>query len=181
MDSCRIEIFYSYSHRDTKLRDELEKHLSILKRQGHIEAWHDRQISAGREWAGDIDKKLNSADLILLLISADFLASDYCYDIEMKRAMERYENGEALVIPIILRPVDWRGGVFGKLQALPTDAKPVTDWRNRDRAFENIARGIRNQVERLRLSPLPDVRSTRSTDTTQASGSASDQIAGTGQ
>lgn len=149
MASKPLEVFYSYSHRDERLRDELDKHLSILKRQNVIKGWHDRKIGAGKEWAGQIDGHLNDADIILLLISADFLASDYCYDVEMERAMQRHEMGQALIIPIILRPVDWKEGVFGKLQALPIDAKPVTSWGNRDRAFENIARGIREAVEKL--------------------------------
>jgi formylglycine-generating enzyme required for sulfatase activity len=144
-----IEVFFSYSHKDVELRDELEKHLSILKRQGVIESWHDRRIGAGREWKGDIDKHLNTADVILLLISADFLASDYCYDVEMERAMERHEAGEARVIPVILRPVDWKGAPFGKLQALPRDAKPVTEWPNHDKALLDVARGIRAAVKEL--------------------------------
>jgi len=148
-----IEVFYSYSHKDEELRDELEKHLSILRRQRVITGWHDRKIAAGREWAGEIDQHLNTAKVILLLISADFLASDYCYDVEMKRAMERHDNGEAQVIPVILRKVDWRGSLFGKLQALPTDAKPVTSWSNRDEAFANIAMGIRKAIEDLHKAP----------------------------
>lgn len=146
---AKSKVFFSYSHKDEELRDELEKHLSILKRQGVIAGWHDRKIGVGREWADEIDKHLNTADVILLLISADFMASDYCYDIEMKRALERHEAGEARVIPVILRPVDWRGAPFGKLQALPTDAQPVTKWSNRDEAFKNVAQGIRVAVKEL--------------------------------
>lgn len=108
-----------------------------------IKAWHDREISAGTEWANAIDENLNAADVILLLVSANFLASDYCYDIELKRAMERHEAGEARVIPIILKPVDWSGATFGKLQALPKNAKPITQWSDRDEAFLNVAQGIR--------------------------------------
>ncbi|MFB2897870.1 toll/interleukin-1 receptor domain-containing protein [Aerosakkonemataceae cyanobacterium BLCC-F50] len=141
-----IEVFFSYSHRDEALRDELAKHLSIMRRQGIIDAWYDRAISAGSEWAGEIDAHLNSAQIILLLISADFLASDYCYDIELKRAMERHEAGEACVIPIILKPVDWHGASFGKLQALPKNAQPITTWSDRDEAFLNVAQGIRKVV-----------------------------------
>src|SRR5438128_1377433 len=99
-----IEVFFSYSHKDEELRDEMANHLSILKRQGVITDWHDRRITAGDEWAGQIDEHLNSAHLILLLISADFIASDYCYDLELTRAMERHEAREACVIPVILRP-----------------------------------------------------------------------------
>jgi predicted RecA/RadA family phage recombinase len=152
-----IEVFFSYSHKDEELRDELEKHLSILRRQGVITGWHDRRIGAGKEWEGEIDEHLNTADVILLLISADFLASDYCYDKEMRRALERHDAGEARVIPVILRPVDWEGASFGKLQALPKDAKPVTDWPNRDKAFLDIARGIRTAVEELAGPSAPEV------------------------
>ena len=110
---------------------------------GLIGSWHDRQISAGTEWANVIDDNLNIADVILLLISVDFLASDYCYDIELKRAMERHEAGEARVIPIVLKLVDWGNAPFGKLQALPKNAKPVMKWDDRDEAFLNISQGLR--------------------------------------
>jgi hypothetical protein len=144
-----IEVFFSYSHKDEDLCVELVKHLSILKRQGVIQDWHDRKIGAGKEWEGEIDTHLNTAGVILLLISSDFLASDYCYDKEMNRALERHEAGEACVIPIILRPVDWEGAPFGKLQALPKDAKPVTSWPDQDQAFLNVAQGIRAAVKEL--------------------------------
>jgi hypothetical protein len=149
-----IEVFYSYSHKDEDLRDELEKHLSILKHQGVIQSWHDRRIGAGREWASEIDTHLNTAHVILLLISADFLASDYCYEVEMKQAMGRHEAEEARVIPVILRPCDWRGAPFGKLQALPKDAKPVTSWPDPDEAFLNIAQGIRAAAEGIKPARL---------------------------
>ncbi len=144
-----IEVFFSYAHEDEKLRDELAKHLKLLQRQGVIKAWHDREISAGTEWAGEIDEHLNTAQIILLLISADFLASDYCYDIELIRAMERHVAGKARVIPVMLRKVDWKGAPFEKLQALPKDALPVASWSNIDEAFTNVAEGIRNTVKEL--------------------------------
>ena len=112
-----IEVFYSYAHEDAPLRDELEKHLSILQRQQLISSWHDRQIGAGTDWAQAIDTHLETASLILLLISSDFLSSDYCYSIEMKRALERHEKGEAYVIPIILEYVYWQVEPLSKLQA----------------------------------------------------------------
>jgi proteasome lid subunit RPN8/RPN11 len=142
-----IKVIFSYSHRDELLRDELAKHLSLLKWQGTITEWHDRRITAGQEWAGDIDAHLESAQLILLLISADFLASAYCYSTEMTRAMERHEQGEARVIPIILRDVDWEDAPFAKLQALPKDAKAITSWHNTDEAFADVARGIRRAIK----------------------------------
>ena len=148
-----VKLFYSYSHKDEDLREELVKHLAILKRQGVLEAWHDRDIDAGAEWANEIDEHLNEAQIILLLISSDFLASDYCYDIEMKRAMERHDANESVVIPIILRSCVWQGAPFGKLQGFPKDTKPVDAWPNPDRAFTNIAQGIRKVVEKLAQNP----------------------------
>ena len=148
-----IKLFFSYSHKDEDLRNEMVKHLSILKRQGVLEAWHDRNIDAGTEWASEIDERLNEAQIILLLISSDFMASDYCYDIEMKRAMERHDANEAVVIPIIMRSCDWKGAPFGKIQGLPKDMKPVMDWQNRDQAFTNVAQGIRKVAERLAANP----------------------------
>jgi hypothetical protein len=144
-----IEVFFSYSHKDEGLRDELSNHLSVLKHQKVISDWHDRKITAGDEWKGVIDERLDSAHVILLLISSDFLASDYCYDIEMTRALERHDKEEAIIVPIILRDCDWNGAPFGKLQALPKDCKPITSWANRDEAFKNVALGIRVVVEKI--------------------------------
>ena len=143
MTAAPLHVFISYSHRDEKLREDLGTHLSTLQWQGVIHSWHDRRITAGSEWAGAIDASLNTADIILLLISANFLASDYCNDIELKRALERHERGEARVIPIILKPSDWATTSLGGLQALPTNAKAVTTWSNRDQAFLEITQGIR--------------------------------------
>jgi hypothetical protein len=148
-----IEVFFSYAHEDEVLRNELAKHLRLLERQAIIAGWHDRQITAGREWAGAIDAHLQSAQIILLLVSADFLASDYCYDIEMQQAMTRHEAGEARVIPVIMRPVDWHSAPFGKLQALPKDGRAVTNWPNHDDAFLDIARGIRAVAEEMAQNP----------------------------
>lgn len=148
-----IEIFFCYAHEDEALKQRLEKQLKVLKRQGIIHMWHDRLISAGQEWEREIDRHLNTSQIILLLISPHFLDSDYCYGREMKRAMERHERGEARVIPIILSPVYWQGTPLGKLQALPTNAKPVIAWRNRDIAFFDVAEGIRKTVEELAGKP----------------------------
>jgi len=153
-----IEVFYSYSHRDEAMREELERHLSILKRTGAITAWHDRKIGAGGEWDGQIATHLESARVILLLISADFLASDYCWDNELERALARHQAGTARVIPIILHPVDWEGAPFSKLQALPTDARPVSTWPNRAEAFADIAKGIRAAVRELAAAATGPLR-----------------------
>lgn len=145
-----IEVFFSYAHEDEKLRDELAKHLKLLERQKVIKAWYDRDITAGEEWRHTVEQQLNTAQVILLLVSADFLASDFCWSVELQRAMEQHEAGEARVIPIILREVDWYSAPFGKLQALPKNAEPVVNWANLDQAFTDIAIGIRNVVESLR-------------------------------
>ena len=144
-----IEVFCSYADEDEPLLNELLKHLGTLKRLGVIRDWHDRKVTAGSDWKGQIDGHLDSAEVILLLVSANFLASAYCYDIEMKRALERHEAGTARVIPVILRPSDWFTAPFGKLQALPRDGKPVTSWKNRDEAFADVARGIREAASNL--------------------------------
>jgi tetratricopeptide (TPR) repeat protein len=149
MPSSAIRLFYSYSHKDQKLRQELEKHLSILRRQGVIAQWHDQQIDAGENWRDAIDAHLRDAQIILLLISPDFLASSFCYDVEVRTALTQLQAERARVIPIILRPTDWGETPFSDLQALPKDAKPVTLWSNRDAAFLNIARGIREVAEEL--------------------------------
>jgi hypothetical protein len=155
-----VELFFSYSHKDRALREELERHLSSLKRQGIISVWHDRQITAGSEWAGAIDAHINSARVILLLISADFVSSDYCYDIEMRRALARHTEGAARVIPVLLRDVDWRGTPFSHLQAVPAGGLPVTSWENQDEAFANVARAIREAVGELTAKrPAADITS----------------------
>jgi len=153
-----IELFCAYSHRDEILRDELEKHLTSSSRRGLISVWHDRQITGGTEWDGEIDEQLNRADIILLLISADFIASDYCYEEEMTRAIERHDQGEARVVPIILRPCVWDDAPFAKLQGLPRDMIPVTKCASQDEALSDIAVGIRKVAEELRkLPPKPTI------------------------
>ncbi|MDM8547890.1 toll/interleukin-1 receptor domain-containing protein [Candidatus Venteria ishoeyi] len=144
-----VSLFYSYSHEDEAYRQYLEKHLKLLQRMGIIRVWHDRMIEAGMLWETDIKQQLESAQIILLLISPDFLFSDYCYDIEMKRALQRHHAGTARVVPIALRPVDSTDAPFMVLQGLPTGFKPVTEWANQDRAFVNIAQGIRQLARQI--------------------------------
>lgn len=138
-----IEVFFSYSHRDEATRDELETHMAMLKRQAVISAWHDRRIVAGSELDGEINVNLERAGVILLLVSPYFLASNYCYDVEMRRAMERHAAGEARVIPIIVDPCDWHVAPFGKLLALPEDGKPISKFPNMHDAFLQITKEIR--------------------------------------
>lgn len=144
----------SYSHKDEELRDELETHLSMLKRKGLISTWHDRKILPGDDFKNEIDENLEDANLILLLISPYFLDSDYCFNIELKRALERHENGEARVVPIILEHCHWQIAEFSKLQALPEDGRPVTAFPNQHEAFTEIAKGIRKAVKETQSKSL---------------------------
>jgi internalin A len=145
-----VKLFYSYSHKDESLRNELETHLKILHRQGLIEPWHDREIEAGQDWKREISDHLEEAKVILLLISADFIASDYCYEIEMKRALELHKSEEAIVIPVVLRDLNWSRTPFSKLQALPKDGKPVTEWPSKDAAWRNVSEGIERAIRSFR-------------------------------
>jgi len=148
-------IFFSYSHDDEELRNRLEKHLALLKRQGLVEAWHDRRILAGAELDQAISVNLEAADIILLLVSADFLASEYCYSREMLLAMERQDSGSAVVIPVILKPCDWHSAPFGKLLATPKDGKAVTSWANVEEALADVAAHVRKRVENATRKGLP--------------------------
>lgn len=142
-------LFFSYSHADEALRDQLEIQLALLKRQGVIETWHDRRIVAGDELDKAIGGHVENDDIILLLVSPEFIASDYCYEKEMARAMERHNAREATVIPVILRFCEWHHAPFGKLMATPTDGKPVTSWADRDQAFLTVAQAIRIAAEKF--------------------------------
>ena len=147
-----ISLFYSYSHQDEAYRNKLETYLSTLRREQVIAEWHDRKIIPGQQWADQIDQHLETADIILLLISPDFIASDYCYEIEMNRALERQSKGLAEVVAIIIRPSDWQHSPFAHLQALPKDGKPVTTWGNEDEAYLDIALGIRKTIEAMQAN-----------------------------
>jgi internalin A len=149
-----IGLFYSYSHKDEHLRNELETHLKLLVRQQVIAPWHDRMIGAGPEWRGRISEYLEAAGIILLLVSADFINSDYCFDVEMNRALERHQAGLARVIPVIIRDVDWSSAPFGELQALPRDGNAVTLWHDRDAAWRNVAVEIKAAAEEIRQMRL---------------------------
>ena len=142
-----VDLFYSYAHEDETLRDELDGHLALLRRKGVIRPWHDRGIVPGQQWDKEIDAQLASADLILLLVSMDFLNSDYIWGKELATAIDRADRGDASVVPVLLRAVDIEDAPFAKLQGLPTDLRPVTSWPNRDEAWTDVAKGIRRTVE----------------------------------
>jgi len=144
-----LKIFYCYAHEDHLLRDKLDKHLSPLKRLGRIIDWCDREIRPGTNWEQEIDIHLNDADVILLLISPSFIASDYCYSVEMQRVIARHQTENLPVLPVILCPVHWEETILGSLQALPTGAKPITKWRRQDDAYWDIVNGITKIVKPL--------------------------------
>ncbi|HTI14803.1 MAG TPA: toll/interleukin-1 receptor domain-containing protein [Dictyobacter sp.] len=144
-----IEIFYSYAHEDKTLRGRLNTHLSMLVRNGLITSWHDQEISAGSVWDDEIHEHLRRAQIILFLVSPDFLASDYCWGVEVQEALKRHEAGEVRVIPILLESCDWQQTPFATLQILPSNARAVTMWDNRNAALTDIAQGIRRVVEEL--------------------------------
>ena len=150
-EEVHINIFFAYSREDSTLRDRLDKHLSGLKRKNYINTWYDGKIDAGKEWEKEIDSNLSKADILLLLISADFIASDYCYEVEMTKAISRHEKGDAVIIPIILNPCDWSDLPFSKIQGLPQNGKPITStyWENSEIALNEVAKSIKDIVENL--------------------------------
>ena len=142
-ETSPLRVFISYSHKDQRLLDGLRDHLAQLQREQLVQHWSDRKIQAGDDWAGQIDQNLEAANIILLLVSASFLNSNYCSDIEVRRAMDRHQKGEARLIPIILKPSDWTHTEFARLQALPDGGRPITKWSNRDEAYLSVVQGIR--------------------------------------
>jgi WD40 repeat protein len=145
-----IEVFFSYSRKDKELRDELDTHLALLKRRG-VTTWHDCQIVAGSEWEEEINRRIKTADIVLLLISSDFIASNYCYEKELPDILQRHEAREAYVIPVLLRSVSsgWKQLPFAKLQICPSGGLPVTQWKDRDAAFADVAESIEEAVNKL--------------------------------
>lgn len=144
-----IKLFYCYAREDKALRDELEKHLSNLKHQHCLTNWHDQEILAGENWEQAIDIHLSTSHLVFLLISPDFMASDYCYSKEMQKALDRHNSGNCRVLPILIRPVDCEDAPFSKLQFLPTGGEPITVWANHDLAFHNVTKGVRIAIKEL--------------------------------
>jgi len=144
-----VKIYISYARMDRLLIEDFKKHLLPLQRRGLIELLDELEVAPGGNWNVAIDKHLNEADIILLMVSPDFLDSDYCYSKEMQRALERHMQREAHVIPIILRPVHWQDTPFSRLQVLPKDALPVTRWMDRDEAFDDIVKQISEVISSL--------------------------------
>lgn len=138
----KVKVFLSYAHADEKYKEELDKHFAALKRSEKVETWNDRKLQAGCRLDEDIKRHLNEDHIIILLISSDFIASDYCYNIEMKRAIERNERGECMVIPIIIRPCLWMETPLKNILALPKDGKPVSKYTDSDEAYLEIVSAV---------------------------------------
>jgi hypothetical protein len=134
---------------DSPPRVRLLVHLAVLRRQGLLREWYDRRVLPGVDWSLEIHKGLEESRVILLLVSADFLASDYCYEVEVRRAIEKHACGEARVIPVLVRACEWEHARFAHLQVLPRSGMPVTSWPNRDEAWYDVVRGIRMAVHGL--------------------------------
>jgi TIR domain len=147
IQTSSASIFISYAHVDEELKKELDKYLKVLQRSSRVKSWNDRELVAGQEWDKEIMEELEKANIILLLISVDFNASDFIWDKELSAAMKRHEEGTAHVVPVILRKCDWNDMPYAKLQALPKNAVPVTEYENRDEAFTEIAQGIEKLVD----------------------------------
>ncbi|MDF0752660.1 TIR domain-containing protein [Marinobacter sp. 71-i] len=149
--SSGVSIFYSYSHKDERFCETLRAHLSVLERKEVISSWYDRKIKPGQLWQREIDTNIKRADIIVLLVSADFVASDYCYQEELQIAMERHEANQAIVVPVVVRPVDFSETPFSKIQALPKDAYPITKWNDEDEAWINVVEGIKSAINEVRF------------------------------
>jgi O-acetyl-ADP-ribose deacetylase (regulator of RNase III) len=145
-------VFVSYARQDEQLRKKLSDHLSGLRTGGYISEWSDGKIVPGQEWAPEIIRQLDEADIILLLVTSSFLGSEFISRVELARALERHRRDEAIVIPVILKPADWQSTALKGLQALPKDGKAVSIWPDRDSAFLDIAQGLRRTVDAWRAS-----------------------------
>ncbi len=150
-----VRIFYSFSHRDEADLDTLKAHLAEVRRQGLIEDWYDRRIAPGEDWSSAIADALDGADLVLLLVTKDFLASEYCNGIELRRALELVQAGTARIIPVYVRPAYWKGAPFARFQGVPKDARPVNEAKDPDAAWVEVVEGIVRAARELRGEAEP--------------------------
>jgi hypothetical protein len=144
-------VFYSYSHKDAELRERLGTYLAPLAYQKKIIEWHDRKIEPGADWEIEISSQLESAHLILLLVSADFLASEYCFGVEVEKALARLKRDEVKVVPVLLKPCLWKESRFSELQIIPRDAKAITSWASPEEALNDVA----SEISKLVSVPPP--------------------------
>lgn len=158
-----MKAFISYSHKDDMALERLHTHMAVLRHDRKVEAWFDREILAGGDLNAEIDEHLESCGLFLLLVSPDFLASDYCVGREMERALERHHAGEAQVVPIIVEPCDWKSTLLRNLKALPRDGKPISEWTNENNAYIDVIKELRRVLEADEIpATMPEKTAARS-------------------
>lgn len=160
------KVFISYSHRDEKALDRLHTHLAMLRREGLVETWYDREILAGQEIDREIESNLQDSEMFVALTSADFLASSYCYEHEMKMALERHEAGSIVVVPVIVEACDWKASPLGKLKALPKDGKPISTWTNEAVAYLDVVTELRRIFGKKNSKTFTDAQLGKPTSTT---------------
>jgi len=146
------KVFISYSHKDEEFKNSLTEHFSSLVRSGIISEWNDRKIVPGTDWSNEIDENLKNSDLILFLISSSFLNSDYCMNIETQTALSMHASGQAQLIPIVVRAVEWSDTQLSKLQSLPKDALPISSWPDKDEAWVSVIHGIKKHISEFKPS-----------------------------
>ena len=157
------QVFYAYATADARQRDQLEKQLKSLKQRGIVDGWFARAVGPGSGWRDEVSPKLEQSEIILLLVSRDFVSSDYAYSTELRAALERQRRGEARVIPVLLRPCNWKGLPYSTLAPLPADGEPVSRWSNADQAFEAIGASIATVIARRNGTAVPTTTRPRRT------------------
>jgi hypothetical protein len=148
--AAAVHVFYSYSRSDEPLMAELDGQLSGMRSEGRIKTFWDRDITPGREWHSEITEELQNADVVLCLVSEDFLASRYCQQVELPGAIEMHHQGLVRAVPIILRPCEWNGTLLGQLQAIPRNGRPVTEWEDRSEAWAEVVRGVKTAIDEVK-------------------------------
>lgn len=149
------KLFISYSHMDAHVLERLHAHMAILRSEGKVVAWFDREILAGGNLNTDIREKLDDADIFVAIVSPDYLNSNYCYEVEFKQALERKDKGQLVIVPVIAQPCDWHASPFGKMKAIPTDGKAISDWVNENAAYLNVIQELRRLLEAGKTVPGP--------------------------
>ncbi|MDY4350375.1 toll/interleukin-1 receptor domain-containing protein [Pectobacterium sp. CHL-2024] len=144
-----LKVFISYSHKDEPYKETLDEHLSLLKRKNIINTWNDRRLIAGQSWDKEISDNILDSDVIIFLVSSSFISSDYCFGVEMKKALELHNENKSVVVPLIIRPCDWQAAEFGCLQGLPKDANPISKWDNEDEGWLDAVNGIKSLIANL--------------------------------
>ncbi len=150
-----VKVFISYAHKDEEYKNKLVTHLIPLEREGLIDSWNDRELKVGDNWDIQIKRSLEEAQIVLLLVSPDFISSDYIHRVEIQGALERHQEGKATISPIIIRTIDWDSFSLGRFQALPTGGKPISTWVDQDAAWVDVTKGLRILIRGLNKEDVP--------------------------